>query len=469
MLRLAFAGWMGMVLVGSVAGQDKPAPPAEPAAKEAAKPAQATEAQPGGAQAKPDAAAGPPKIKLSAEDWDFGTIEYGEKADYVLTVKNVGGGELKIKEARGSCACTVPQRGIKDVLKAGETTEIKIHFNSTKKQGVVTTFVTIESNDPANPRAEFRVHGTVKTIIDTIPAQGFTLRGTSRDEVLSGTVKLINRTDAPFKPQVQSVAAPGVEVELKEVTAGKEYELIAHTKPPMAYGPSHGTVSISTGIEKMPTVTVSVSTRIQERVALMPPVVLVPKAAKEATTREFSLRYFGSAAGFNVLEAKANDPSVTVTVKTATKPTTPDSPATGTMIRPTLTVPVSVVVAANAALPAEGAKISVKTNDAEFGELTLTVTDDPALAQKLAGVRNLDPEATQMPSGKELKAQQQKQQTEELLAQLREMQKQQAEQREKRRAERRAAKAAGAAKAEPGGAGNEKPADPKPEPAPPKP
>ncbi len=464
MLRPYLAGCIGIALAGALLAQDKPADPPPGPAKAA--PAQDDSgAKP--ADAKP-VAGGIPKISLSADHWDFGTIEYGEKVDFVLTVKNEGTADLKIKEARGSCACTVPQRGIKDVLKPGETTEIKIHFNSTKKQGIVTTFVTVETNDPVNPRAEFRIHGTVKTIIDAIPAQGFTLRGTSKDQVLTGTVRLVNRSDATFKPAIQGVAAPNLDVELKEIAAGKEYELIARTKPPMAYGPAHGTVSVSTGIEKMPTLTVSVSTRVQERVALMPPVVLVPKDAKDATTRELALRYFGDAPDFQVLEAKASDAGVAVEVKPATKPNTPDSPSTGTMIRPTLIVPVSVVVAAGAKLPAEGAKIAIKTNDGEFGELSLTVTDDPALAQKLAGVRTLNPQATQMPTAKELRQQQQQKQTEELLTQLREMQRQQAEQREKRRAERRAAKAA-AAKASAAKPASDPPADAKSEPAPPKP
>lgn len=88
-----------------------------------------------------------PEIEIENDgEFDFGTINEGDKVEHVFKFKNVGKkGELVVVEARASCGCTVPE-WTKEPLKVGESGEIKIVFNSAGKPGQQNKTVTLTTN-----------------------------------------------------------------------------------------------------------------------------------------------------------------------------------------------------------------------------------------------------------------------------------------------------------------------------------
>jgi hypothetical protein len=65
--------------------------------------------------------------------------------NYNFTFTNNGTSDLVIASAKGSCGCTVPDWP-KRPIKPGETSEIKVEFNSTGKKGKQHKKVTIVAN-----------------------------------------------------------------------------------------------------------------------------------------------------------------------------------------------------------------------------------------------------------------------------------------------------------------------------------
>jgi hypothetical protein len=78
-------------------------------------------------------------------EYDFGSVVDGEKVEYKYKFKNVGAVPLIIKEATGSCGCTVAEYP-EEPIAPGQSREIKVKFNSTGRVGNARKQVTLKAN-----------------------------------------------------------------------------------------------------------------------------------------------------------------------------------------------------------------------------------------------------------------------------------------------------------------------------------
>ncbi len=103
-------------------------------------------------------------FKFETEEYNFGSIVQGESVTYEFKFTNPGTEPLIISKAEGSCGCTVPIWPKEPIMK-GQTSTIKVTFNSTGKMGVQDKTVTLTSNAKQNP---FVIHikGTVEKPAD---------------------------------------------------------------------------------------------------------------------------------------------------------------------------------------------------------------------------------------------------------------------------------------------------------------
>lgn len=90
-----------------------------------------------------------PEIKFEEEVFDFGKMTQGEHVSHSFIFKNIGGKNLIISGANGSCGCTVPEWP-KEPIKAGEQGRVNVVFNSEGKSGTQEKTVTLVTNcEPA--------------------------------------------------------------------------------------------------------------------------------------------------------------------------------------------------------------------------------------------------------------------------------------------------------------------------------
>jgi hypothetical protein len=114
-------------------------------------PANQAAAQPAAAQ--PAAPAGPTTTMTFEEtEFDFGTVNEGEKVSHTYTFTNTGDEPLILSNAKGSCGCTVPSWP-REPIAPGSTGEITVEFNSKNKKGKRNQKVTITAN--TNPPQSF--------------------------------------------------------------------------------------------------------------------------------------------------------------------------------------------------------------------------------------------------------------------------------------------------------------------------
>jgi Protein of unknown function (DUF1573) len=102
----------------------------------------------------------PPKASSQEMEYDFGKVERGDHVMHNFVVTNVGGDLLKISDVRASCGCTAAKPE-KDQIAPGESTNIKVDFNSTGRHGKQTKIITVKTNDPDKPEIRYMLTGIV--------------------------------------------------------------------------------------------------------------------------------------------------------------------------------------------------------------------------------------------------------------------------------------------------------------------
>lgn len=102
-----------------------------------------------------------PVIEFEATTIDYGTIDQGSDGRREFVFTNTGEEPLIIKNAKGSCGCTVPTYS-KDPIMAGETGTIKVKYD-TRRVGPFTKYVTITSN-ATNRTVRLTIKGRVNAV-----------------------------------------------------------------------------------------------------------------------------------------------------------------------------------------------------------------------------------------------------------------------------------------------------------------
>ncbi len=91
---------------------------------------------------------------------NFGDLREGQIVAHNFKIFNRGGDTLRITKLRSSCGCTVANVGSK-VLAPGDSTLIRVTFNTKNKRGVQRKTIFVLSNDPYSPRLKFTLNATV--------------------------------------------------------------------------------------------------------------------------------------------------------------------------------------------------------------------------------------------------------------------------------------------------------------------
>ena len=115
----------------------------------------------------PSELADAPTMDFTEKEFDFGTLKQGEKTAHDFTFKNNGKHDLIIRDIQTSCGCTAVDS--KKVIKPGETSSLKVTFNSAGKSGQQNKSITLITNIPGQDqqgadkyRVILRLKGEVK-------------------------------------------------------------------------------------------------------------------------------------------------------------------------------------------------------------------------------------------------------------------------------------------------------------------
>lgn len=107
-----------------------------------------------------------PKIEIVPASFDFGEVKYGDVAEYVFQVKNLGQEVLEIKKIATSCACTTAKIN-KERINPNERAELAAMYDTgamsgAHAKGKQERIIYIKSNDPITPQIEAKIHAYVQ-------------------------------------------------------------------------------------------------------------------------------------------------------------------------------------------------------------------------------------------------------------------------------------------------------------------
>jgi uncharacterized cupredoxin-like copper-binding protein len=174
-----------------------------------------------------------PKATVQISEYDFGNVEQGKVVNYNFTLTNTGGDVLKIMDVRASCGCTAAKPE-KSELNPGESTAIKVAFNSTGRLGQQQKYVYVVTNDPSNKEIRLKISGNVMTPGTSLtsekspkiyfPETQFDFGKVKEGDVVSHTFKFINngKADLNINDIKTSCGCTAALVSSKKIEPGKE-------------------------------------------------------------------------------------------------------------------------------------------------------------------------------------------------------------------------------------------------------
>lgn len=318
-----------------------------------------------------------PKLVLSQESWDFGKVWHPESPTLTLVIRNEGTADLRISQVKTTCGCTVadPER---DVIPPGESTSVRVKYDTRGKQHDVSSKVIVESNDPTRPRVEFPIKGHVRRAVTRTPLGGLVIRTADTSPGQIGRLRLENQTDQPMRLRIVRGGIDGVDLRVEEVTPGLTYDVVGKTTRRFEPGVQRSDLVLSTGLTREPTMTVALQLRIMAMVEPIPRAIYLTPNRDEITRRPVSFRYYGDKSDFRILSGSAEHGDFKAEVG-------PVGPPRGGMakIKPTpkriarmyLTLPKPSDIP-------DGMTIKFQTNDPENPEVEILVTSDKAAFQR---------------------------------------------------------------------------------------
>jgi hypothetical protein len=103
-------------------------------------------------------AQGGPVMTFEKTEIDYGTVALGGDGVRTFKFKNTGNQPLVIKNARGSCGCTVP-KWPNEAIQPGKTATIEVKYD-TNRAGGFTKQIFVETNEN-QPQHTLTIKGTV--------------------------------------------------------------------------------------------------------------------------------------------------------------------------------------------------------------------------------------------------------------------------------------------------------------------
>lgn len=230
-----------------------------------------------------------PRIHFASLVHDFGKMKGGEVAKHTYVFTNLGDQLLEVTEVRASCGCTTAGEWSRKV-DPGQTGSIPIEFNSGSFSGPVAKSITVTCNDRSQPTVALQLKATVWKPIEVTP-QFATLNVTAESPSNSTTVRIVSNEEAPlalFSPESDN---PAFSAELRTNQAGKEFQLIVKTVPPLPAGRVQGQITLKTSSTNMPVINVRTWANVQQAVVVMPSQISLPAAPlTNETARTITIR-----------------------------------------------------------------------------------------------------------------------------------------------------------------------------------
>ena len=191
-----------------------------------------------------------PKIEIAQETKEMGTVPKGQVIETDFMIKNTGGSDLVITDARPSCGCTVSS--FDKLIKPGAEGKVHTSVDTKSFSGPISKSVLVVSNDPGPPADEPLRQGAREAVRRRRPAGVRPLLGRQGRHGLAGRrpdlrgegLQAGRRRDGAALRQGRGLARPATRTR-SPGRPGEQYKLAISVTagrargPPERAGPHH--------------------------------------------------------------------------------------------------------------------------------------------------------------------------------------------------------------------------------------
>src|SRR5215470_499310 len=272
--------------------------------------AQAAKAKP----AENKAAVSAPKIEIAPESKDAGTVPKGQVIDTTFVVKNNGGSDLVITDARPGCGCTVAS--FDKVVKPGAEGKVISHVDTKSFSGPIAKSILLVSNDPERSQINRFIKATVKPDVDVLP-QPYVRMSLVKGDSDARDVIVISE-EKGFKPSIAESSQPYVKAEVTPAgekdkipgRPGEQFKLHITVTPDAPEGLLNAPIRLTTGVSQQPNIEIPVSGIVRARVSVTPVMVNFGNftAGKDPITRNIVVTNNKPASPIKVTKAEVSVP-----------------------------------------------------------------------------------------------------------------------------------------------------------------
>jgi Protein of unknown function (DUF1573) len=251
-----------------------------------------------------------PVISSPAKTWEGGEYRIGTKVQHTFTIQNTGDQPLKISEVKPGCGCTTANLA-KSKLLPGESTEIAATLDLAMRRGKQDKTIDVLSNDPKQPRFQLLMRVLSKDDFELDPPHldlGQVVTGVELTR--KATLRVLS--EQPYKITELVPVKNIVKATWESSPDSKTHTITVVIPPQTAAGTFFDNVQIRTDNKDSPMLPLQVVGTIQAGITLSA-MELSVKPGEANITRNVTVRG-GSVKTFTVLDAKLDEPGVTVDV-----------------------------------------------------------------------------------------------------------------------------------------------------------
>lgn len=213
-----------------------------------------------------------PRVVVEAARQDAGTVVRGERVRTVFTVRNEGGGTLRLLEVRPSCGCTIVSHD--PSVAPGAEGKVSLELDTLGFTGAVTKTALLVTDDPASPQVTLAVSMNVISLVDVLP------NGVLRLEALAGkgvsTSQVLASDEPAFAPSSPETEAPWLKATLSPLPHADrlpgrgrvQWRLTLATGADAPEGLLGGVVRLKTGLDRPAALKVPVAGFVRPTISL---------------------------------------------------------------------------------------------------------------------------------------------------------------------------------------------------------
>ena len=223
---------------------------------------------------RPSSGATPPsgKIFCARPAHDFGEAPQNDAIHHIFKIENRGTKDLRILGVNPSCQCTSAPLD-RDLVKPGETLDIKATMNTLTFDGVVTKSLDVRSDDPETPNLHLTLTGKISPAFRASVTEvnfgrirkGAATETQTFDVLVGGMVKADVKDIRPDFSQVKAEAVP-----VTAAGGGRAYRVSVRIEGDLPVGAFRANLAVATTLASQPVISIPVAALVEGEINVTP-------------------------------------------------------------------------------------------------------------------------------------------------------------------------------------------------------